>query len=216
MRSATPTWTSHLPLPSLSPPSRPHSSSGTCLSRFRDTGHGTAKGLRQFGISHGLPGTFRRLYEGEPYIDQFKTQVLEQGSSKKKMMTSNGFRYSSPPKKAFPGDYNGTFTKPYPHVPEGNATRGRRDPIKVQCPRKIYTSPSKKSTHGLTPHLCFTDIPYIPSDYEGDRKKRQVSSSSAKVAHALVCRPWRKLRRPRWWDQPSLCGSLNIQSNNLR
>ena len=38
---------------------------------------------------------------------------MNQQINKKKMITSNGFRYSSPPKKAFPGDYNGTFTKPY-------------------------------------------------------------------------------------------------------
>jgi hypothetical protein len=143
--------------------------------RFRDVGHGNAKGVRQFGIAHGLPGTFQRLYEGEPYIDQSKIQAVQQQVSKKKMITSSGFRYSSPPKKAFPGDYNGTFTKPYQHLDEGLSSRGRREPVTSHSPRKIYTSPSKKSTHGLTPHLCFTDITYVPTDYEGDLKKRKVS-----------------------------------------
>jgi hypothetical protein len=188
--------------------------------RFRDTGHGTTKGIRQFGISHGLPGNFRRLYEGEPYIDQYKTQAIQQVSSKKKMMTSNGFRYSSPPKKANPGDYNGTFTKPYPHLVETDVSRGRREPVKVSSPRKIYTSPSKKSTHGLTPHLCFTDIPYISSDYEGDRKKRQVIDMVHFFLCHLTCAVHHRLsserRRRRWWVLPSLCASQTILSRNLR
>lgn len=106
-------------------------------------------------------------------MDQYKTQVLNQQESKKKMITSSGFRYTSPPKKAFPGDYNGTFTK-HPYIPDTVHDRGPRERVKSSSPRNIYTSPGKKSTHGLTPHLCFTDIPYIPSNHEDDAKKRMV------------------------------------------
>lgn len=100
---------------------------------------------------------------------------MNQLTNKKKMITSNGFRYSSPPKKAFPGDYNGTFTRPYPHIPDGSGgSRDKREPVRSFSPRNIYTSPPKRSTYGLTPHICFTEISYIPSDYDNKIKQEQV------------------------------------------
>jgi hypothetical protein len=91
------------------------------------------------------------------------------------MLTSNGFRYPSPPKKAFSGDYNGTFTKPYEHIPDGTfGKRGAREAVRNNVPRNIYTSPPKKSTYGATPKICFTEVEYIPDDYEGKLKRDQV------------------------------------------
>lgn len=132
--------------------------------------HGTTKGVRQFSVASGIPGTFNRLYEGEVHIEPSKMLARDRLKGKEKFLLPTGFRYSSPLKKsASLGDYYGTFTKPLPHMPDGTGgQRGKREPVKEFAPKKIYTQPPKKASgsQAATPKICFTEIEYIPSPYD--------------------------------------------------
>jgi hypothetical protein len=132
--------------------------------------HGSSKGVRQFGISTGLPGSYNRLYEGENHVDYAKVLARERLKGKEKFLLPTGFRYASPLKKSGSlGDYYGTFTKPIPHLPDGTGgTRGRREPIKEFEPKKIYTQPLKKASgsQAATPKICFTEVEYVSSPYD--------------------------------------------------
>jgi hypothetical protein len=133
--------------------------------------HGTSKGVRQFGVSvKGIPGSLNRLYEGEEHIDASKISARDRLKGKEKFLLPTGFRYSSPLKKSGSlGDYYGTFTKPIAHLPDGTGgTRGPRQAVKDFAPKKIYTQPPKKASgsQAATPHICFTEIEYVPSPYD--------------------------------------------------
>lgn len=133
--------------------------------------HGSTRGVRQFAVSvKGIPGSLNRLFEGEEHMDASKISARDRLKGKEKFLLPTGFRYSSPLKKsASLGDYHGTFSKSIPHIPDGTGgTRGPRQPVKEFAPKKIYTQPPKKASgsQAATPHICFTEVEYIPSPYD--------------------------------------------------
>lgn len=145
------------------------------------TAHGSSKGVRQFGISQGIPGTFNRLYEGEKHIDIAKTLSQERLKGRQQFLTPNGFRHASKPKQsACAGDYNGTFQgKPLPHLSDGTALpRGStREVIRDIGPKNILTQPPKKAvgSQGATPKILFTETEYVASEYDLAYQKEKVT-----------------------------------------
>jgi hypothetical protein len=129
-----------------------------------------SKGVRQFGISRGIPGQFNRLFEGENHIETAKIFAKDRLKGKEKFLTPSGFKHSSPLKKSSSlGDYCGTFTKPFPHIPEGDyGIRGPREAIKEFAPKNIYTAPPRKAcgAQATTPKICFTEIEYVTTPFD--------------------------------------------------
>ena len=143
-----------------------------------------------FKVRHGGPkDVFKRLYEGERHIDMSRVSTAARMEGRAKFLTPNGFRYSSGPKFAFPGGYEGSFSKPK-HMPESNpesnAKPKRRGPDDFK-PRKIYTAPPKRcsgppaigdfryaSNYTPTPKTMFTEYHYVPSEYDALLEKEKV------------------------------------------
>jgi hypothetical protein len=145
------------------------------------TAHGASKGLRQFGISRGIPGSFNRLYEGEKHIDNAKVLSAQRIKGRQQFLTPNGFRHASGSKEsACAGDYNGTFQgKAFPHVADGTALpRGTtREAIRQIGPKNILTQPPKKAvgSQGATPKILFTETEYVASAYDLADQKEKVA-----------------------------------------
>mmetsp|Transcript_21117 Transcript_21117/g.30529 ORF Transcript_21117/g.30529 Transcript_21117/m.30529 type:complete len:316 (+) Transcript_21117:123-1070(+) len=149
--------------------------------------HGSSKGLRQFGVGKGIPGKFNRLYEGETHIDNAKVLAAQRLKGRQGFLTPNGFSHPSSLKKSSSvGDYNGTFTKPYQHMPEGrHEPRNKpREAKKEIAPRKIYTNPPRKATGGQasTPKIHFTETEYVASEYDAyENKERELHRTSREL-----------------------------------
>jgi hypothetical protein len=137
--------------------------------------------MRQFGVGMGIPGQLNRLYEGEKHIDSCKVLSAQRMQGKQAFLTPNGFKHSSPLKKSSSaGDYNGSFAKALPHMPDGtHGPRGQRQAIRDIGPKNIYTSPHKKAcgSEGATPKICFDEVEYVPSDFDAYDKFERVSLS---------------------------------------
>lgn len=153
--------------------------------------HGSSKGIPQFGISmKGIPGKFNRLYEGEQYMSASKLSAMDRMDGRKKFLTPNGFRYSSPLKKSSSkGDFNGTFRrKAPPYESDGTyGQRGVRTALKETGPRNFFTNPPRKATgeaKGNTPKVCFDEYRYVSSDYDAFRKAEREARLAEKEKYA--------------------------------
>jgi hypothetical protein len=143
-----------------------------------------------FKVKGGGPkDDFKRLYDGEKHQDMSRVATAARMEGRAKFLTPNGFRYSSGPKFAYQGGYEGTFAKPK-HMNEGTNDKKtqRRGPDDFEA-RKIYTAPLKKCSgppavgpfryssgkYTPTPKIMFTEYKYIPSEYDAMAIKEKVN-----------------------------------------
>lgn len=142
-----------------------------------------------FRVPHGGPKeVFKRLYDGEKQKDMFRVATAQRMEGRAKFLTPNGFRYSSGPKFAYQGGYEGSFSKAK-HIPDGIADKKakRRGPDDFEQ-RKIYTAPLKHCSgpppvgtfkysgkYTPTPKIMFTEYKYYPSEYDAMFDKNKVS-----------------------------------------
>ena len=85
------------------------------------------------------------------------------------MLTKEGFKYTSPPKKTAKGQglHYGTFNeKPYEHVTQNKAPKKTAEKVKAYEPRNFYTNSASKD---------FNDVDYIPDDYGAIEKAKKVA-----------------------------------------
>jgi len=152
------------------------------------------------------------LYDGEPYMDPHAHERKWKLEQKKKNLTPEGFKYSSPNRKnsGIGGNY-GLIGAKLLHEPEyevykkGDPPPSRRDesiPVK-----QVVTSPGKKGYGGSTPGTLFGpgpkkgDKPTIGKEYEHSPEPydmaRQFESEERKFNQELLTekKPYRTMSR---------------------
>jgi len=106
---------------------------------------------------HGKRQGVQRLYEGEKHKELFKIMAEQSAEEGKKNLTTNGFRYSSKPKKSSGlGDYFGSIGPKHPHMEDYEVLKHGDKPAPVAHElRQVGTSPSKKGYGATTPGVIF-------------------------------------------------------------
>mmetsp|Transcript_15248 Transcript_15248/g.22932 ORF Transcript_15248/g.22932 Transcript_15248/m.22932 type:complete len:320 (+) Transcript_15248:190-1149(+) len=132
----------------------------------RKTGHIEAKGLPHFKTAVSKkPVSMGVMHKGEYTAP---TLVFSNNKERQeKMLTKEGFKYTSPPKKTAKGQglHYGTFNeKPYEHVTQNKAPKKTAEKVKAYEPRNFYTNSASKD---------FNDVDYIPDDYGAIEKAKK-------------------------------------------
>ncbi|CAE7645574.1 unnamed protein product [Symbiodinium microadriaticum] len=200
---------------------------------FKGTGYGGKKIPAEddappaFKVPHGGPKeVFKRLYEGEKYSEISRVATAARMEGRAKFLTPNGFRYSSGPKFAYQGGYEGTFAKPkyMPHSkPDSNAKPKRLGPEDFEQ-RKIYTAPLKHcsgpppvgvfryaSNYTPTPKTMFTEYHYVPCEYDSLIAKEK---EEKKISRAKELGPAFKVSKEIQRDRPSSAPPVRLDPPN--
>lgn len=120
---------------------------------------------------------FKSLHLGDKYVDPGTLDKKFQVEKSKKKLTTEGFRYASPPKKSCgSGGYFGCFNEkaPYKHETEYVVVKKGELPEKAQPqPKNIVTGPAKKGTYGF-PSVTIgkgDEYKYISDPYDNAKRK---------------------------------------------
>jgi len=98
----------------------------------------------------------QRLYEGEKYIDPHKHQVLFDVDERKKNLTTNGFKYSSPNKHSSGlGGVYGMIGPKYAHQADFNVLKKEDKPGPVVHELRQVINNNPKAGYGPTPGIVF-------------------------------------------------------------
>lgn len=146
-------------------------------------------------LEYKMSKEFKSLHLGDKYIDPHSLEQKFQAEKAKKKLTSEGFRYSSPPKKSCGlGNYYGCFcdlenptskkkTFRPSHETEFVVVKKGELPGKVQPQLKnIVTSSAKKGTYGF-PGVTIgkgDEYKYISDPYDAVKRKDIKKSVSEK------------------------------------
>jgi len=77
--------------------------------------------------------TFKRLYEGEKYVNPGRTETLSQLANNAGKIAGN-WKPNSPPKKnSGKGNYYGTIGEKYEHKADHDVTRGAKEKYEVRA-----------------------------------------------------------------------------------
>jgi len=117
---------------------------------------------------------FKSLSEGDKYIDPGVVEKRDRIENRKKLVTNDGFKYSSPSmRSAGLGNNYGCFTKQYKHETEYIVTKKGELPNKAKdAPRNILTGPPKRGTYG-TPGTTLSkgdEYKYISDPYDANNR----------------------------------------------
>lgn len=117
---------------------------------------------------------FKSIHEGDKYVETIKAERRYQNEKLKKNLTTNSFKFASPPQKAVGlGSYFGTIQKEaWRHETDFVVPRkGEAPPKPVLKPRQIYTALPKKGTFGF-PRITLSEIgsDYVASFYDQARE----------------------------------------------
>ena len=183
-------------------------------------------------------GTFKRLYEGEKHKEEYKIMMEAATEEAKRNLTTNGFRYSSKPKKSSGvGDYYGTIAghkQPFPHMQDYEVLKHgeKPEPVTHELPQ-IKNSPMKKGYGASTPGCIFGPGPlqgesglgkYGGREYKHsvdpyDAARLKEKEMMAKDTEAIAGRPAYKTMSHSvdFFDQPTYtCASSAIFTENPR
>lgn len=107
--------------------------------------------------NNGRRVEFKRIYEGEKYVDPHKHERMHQAQERQRNLTTNGFKYSSPNAKSSGlGGYSGTIGPKFAHVCEYDVLRKEDKPGEVQHElRQVLTNPGKLGIGASTPGTIF-------------------------------------------------------------
>mmetsp|Transcript_68833 Transcript_68833/g.80241 ORF Transcript_68833/g.80241 Transcript_68833/m.80241 type:complete len:291 (+) Transcript_68833:130-1002(+) len=142
---------------------------------------------RTFLTSPPKPGTmpdslfdheFKSIHEGDKYVEPHVADRRYHNDKLKKNLTTNGFKFASPPQKAVGlGSYFGTIQKDaWRHETDFVVPRkGEAPPKPVSRPRQIYTALPKKGTFGF-PNITLSAIgsDYVASFYDQGRENARI------------------------------------------
>jgi hypothetical protein len=137
-----------------------------------------------------LEKEFHSIHEGDRFVEAQVADRRYQNAKLKKNLTSNGFKFASPPQKPQGlGSYFGTIQKTaFPHETDFIVARKGDIPAKhATKPRQIYTAPGKKGTFGFPNTTIGKEgQDYVASFYgqerENARKEREASMKLMKGA----------------------------------
>jgi len=182
---------------------------------------------------YGRRVPIERLYEGEKYVDPHKGQGAFEMEERKKNLTTNGFRYSSPNKfSSGLGAYWGCIGPKFPHQPDYNVLTKTDMPGDVKHElRQVLTNPPKRGYGSTTPGCIFGPGPLAgesPMGRYGGREfphavdpydlARQKESAERKAnADALMGRPPFKTMSHAldFFDQPGANGHARVSSSKM-
>jgi hypothetical protein len=139
--------------------------------------HGHTKNVRQFSTPKISPITnpkIKLLFENEQYVDGFRITNKNEKIKKKGFLTKEGFKYSSPGKESYSGDYHGSFVfQPYVHMDDG--LYSDKEKSKRSHKEKITAPTQKDFVPSQTKKPFFTDIKYESSSYDAEHQQVLVS-----------------------------------------
>eukprot|EP01062_Namystynia_karyoxenos_P024595 TRINITY_DN195_c0_g1_i2.p2 TRINITY_DN195_c0_g1~~TRINITY_DN195_c0_g1_i2.p2 ORF type:complete len:339 (+),score=129.24 TRINITY_DN195_c0_g1_i2:96-1019(+) len=151
--------------------------------RLKGKGFTTAPGRRGQGPDICFSKDFKSLHEGDKFVDPGTHEKKYRLEQAKKKLTPEGFRYTSPSKKASgSGGYFGCFTTTIQHQTEYDVLQKGELPEKSKAQmRNVITNPPRKGTFG-TPGTNIgkgTEYQYISDPYDAEHRKELAEARGA-------------------------------------
>lgn len=166
-------------------------SAGGADARVKGSQFKTSPAKRGHGLDVGFEKGIKSLSEGDKYVDPGAVEKRDRLERDKKKLTSEGFKYTNPPKKsAGLGNHYGCFDGGLKHETEYVVLKKGELPEKAQAkPKNIITGPAKKGTYGYigTTLGKGDEFKYISDPYEAEKRRQaQEAKENAKKMQAAA------------------------------